>query len=54
MNDLETVFSLENLRRAYRWILSNPDARYKNLFRDCYSAYTLASDSNLDNYATTY
>lgn len=47
MNDLETAFSLQNLRRAYRWLLSNPDARYKNLFRDSYSAYALASDSNL-------
>jgi hypothetical protein len=47
MNDLETAFSLANLRRAYKWILSNPDARYKNLFRDSYSAYALASDSNL-------
>jgi hypothetical protein len=47
MNDLETTFSLANLRRAYKWILSNPDARYKNLFRDSYSAYALASDSNL-------
>lgn len=39
--------SLDNLRRAYRWIQSNPDAHYKSYFRDLYGAYAAASDHNL-------
>lgn len=41
------VYDLHNLRRAYRWVLSAQDARYKSYFRDGYSAYALASDTNL-------
>lgn len=37
----------DNLRRSYRWILSNPDAQYKNHFRDSYEAYAAASAHNL-------
>ena len=47
MNGLERVFDLKNLRRAYRWILSNPDAQYKSYFRDSYDAFAIASDSQL-------
>jgi hypothetical protein len=41
------VYDIRNLRRAYRWVLSNPDPRYKNLFRQDYAAYALATDLNL-------
>lgn len=47
MTDLENIFDLDNLRRAYRWILSNPDAAYKSYFRDSYDAFALASDTHL-------
>ena len=47
MSDLEAVFNLENLRRAYRWIMSNPDAQYKSYFRDFYDAFAIASDTHL-------
>lgn len=47
MSDLEKVFDLANLRRAYRWIMSNPDAQYKSYFRDSYDAFAIASDTHL-------
>jgi reverse transcriptase-like protein len=47
LTDLADVFDLANLRRAYRWIMSNPDARYKSYFRDSYDAFAIASDTQL-------
>lgn len=47
MTDIQTIFSLDNLRRAYRWIMSNPDAHYKSYFRDSYEAFAIASDTHL-------
>ena len=47
MSDLEKVFDLKNLRRAYRWIMSNTDAQYKSYFRDSYDAFAIASDTHL-------
>ena len=47
MSGLEKVFDLKNLRRAYRWIMSNTDAQYKSYFRDSYDAFAIASDSQL-------
>lgn len=47
MSTYDTMCSLPNLRRAYRWLNSNPDYRYKNLFRDSYAAYAISSDANL-------
>ncbi len=47
MSDLDAVFDLKNLRRSYRWILSNPDAQYKAYFRDSYDAFAIASDTHL-------
>jgi hypothetical protein len=41
------VYKISNLQRAYRWVLSSADARYKNYFREDYAAYALASASNL-------
>jgi len=45
--DLDRVFDLKNLRRAYRWLLSNTDVSYKNYFRDSYDAFAIASDTLL-------
>lgn len=36
--------SLENVRRAWRWVLSNPDRAYKKYFREIYAAYAVADD----------
>ncbi|WP_157573200.1 reverse transcriptase domain-containing protein [Novosphingobium sp. AAP83] len=47
MSDLEAVFNLNNLRRAYQWVMSNPDAQYKSYFRDSYDAFAIASDTHL-------
>lgn len=47
MSDLEAAFNLKNLRRAYRWVMSNPDAQYKSYFRDSYDAFAIASDTHL-------
>jgi len=47
LSDLQRVFDLNNLRRAYRWLLSNPDAAYKGYFRDAYDAFALASETHL-------
>ena len=47
MTDLDKVFDLTNLRRSYRWIMSNPDAQYKSYFRDSYDAFAIASDTHL-------
>ena len=47
MSNLDKIFELSNLRRAYRWILSNPDGSYKAFFRDSYSAFAISSDTAL-------
>jgi hypothetical protein len=47
LSDLRRVFDLNNLRRAYRWLLSNPDPAYKGYFRDAYDAFALASETHL-------
>jgi retron-type reverse transcriptase len=47
LSNLEKIFELGNLRRAYRWILSNTDANYKAFFRDSYAAFAISSDTAL-------
>jgi hypothetical protein len=44
---LQAAFALSNLTRAYRWTVSNPDARYKAFFRDSLSSYALTSGTSL-------
>ena len=46
-SDFEKMYSAANLRRAYRWLQSNPDANYKSYFRDAYTAYAAASQLHL-------
>ena len=43
------MYNRENLKRAWRWIISNPDYRYKSYFRDFYNSYNLAIDANLNS-----
>jgi len=47
MNDYLKMCSAANTMRAYRWINTNSDARYKNLFRDSYAAFAISSGRNL-------
>ena len=47
MSSFSQVYESGNILRAYRWVLSNPDPRYKNYFRSEYAAYALATDLNL-------
>ncbi len=47
LDDYQRMCSFENLKRAYRWTQSNPDAVYKGYFRDCYAAYAASSEHNL-------
>src|SRR5262245_22046072 len=43
MSNLKRVYDPANLERAWRWILSNPDAVYKGYFRSLYANYGVAS-----------
>ena len=45
--DLRKLYSRDNLRRAWRWINTDPSYKYKNFFRDLYSAYSFAAEENL-------
>ena len=47
MSDRDALRSPENLRRAWRWIRSNPDAAYKSYFRSLYQNYAIAEDALL-------
>ncbi len=47
MNEYKRMYAKDNLMRAWRWILSNPDYRYKSYFREAYSAYNMAADENI-------
>src|SRR6267143_5808900 len=47
MSDLAQARQVSNLRRAWRWIRSNPDRVFKSYFRDLYSAYAVADEKLL-------
>lgn len=49
MSDLNRAWQIENLRRAWRWIRSNPDRTYKGYFRQLYAAYATADEALLSN-----
>ncbi|MEI6400193.1 MAG: reverse transcriptase domain-containing protein [bacterium] len=46
---MNEVFDKDNLKRAWRWIKSNPDRRYKDYFRELYSEYSIIEDYILDD-----
>jgi len=48
VSDLDKLRDIENLRRAWQWIRSNPDAEYKSYFRDLYRNFAAAEDALLD------
>jgi hypothetical protein len=47
MSTWDEVFQIENLRRAWRWVRSNPDAQFKAYFRELYTLYAIADDTLL-------
>lgn len=49
MADLTRAWQIENLRRAWRWLRSNPDRSYKGYFRQLYSVYAAADEALLSN-----
>lgn len=51
MADLDQLRQADNLRRAWRWLRSNPDSTYKSYFRSLYQRYAIAEDSLLDDLA---
>ena len=51
MSDLSQLRHPDNLRRAWRWLRSNPDAAYKSYFRSLYQRFAIAEDALLDDLA---
>jgi hypothetical protein len=49
MPDLNELRSMDNLRRAWRWVQSNSDANFKSHFRELYRNYAVAEDALLEN-----
>lgn len=49
MDDLTCAYEIKNIRRAWRWIKSNPDATYKNYCRSLYTSYAIADEDALDD-----
>jgi hypothetical protein len=49
---LREAFGVENIRRAWRWIRTNPDAQFKNHFRKLYTAYSGADEPLLEDLRT--
>ncbi len=49
MSDLDRAYDLDNLRRAWRWIKSNPEATYKTYCRSLYTAYAVADEPALSD-----
>ena len=47
MSDYKAMCHIDNLTRAYRWLTTNPEPSYKNLFRDLFANYALSSITNL-------
>jgi len=52
MSDLTRAWNIDNLRRAWQWIRSNPDRSYKGYFRQLYSVYATADEALLNNLRT--
>lgn len=49
MYTIKSVYRQNNLKLAYRRIITNPESTYKNYFRDTYSFYAMAIDDNTKN-----
>lgn len=51
MGSLSDMIEPNNLRRAWRWLKSNPDATYKHYCRGLYQTFAIAEDALLDDLA---
>lgn len=51
MVDVNQLRRADNLRRAWRWLRSNPDATYKSYFRPLYQHFAVAEEAHLDDLA---
>ncbi len=51
MPTLDQAFSQGNVRRAWRWICSNPNAQWKSYFRRLYRQFAIADESLLTDLA---
>lgn len=51
MADLDQLRHPDNLRRAWRWLRSNPDAAYKSYFRSLYQRFAIAEEALIDDLA---
>ena len=51
MADLDQLRHPDNLRRAWRWLRSNPDAVYKSYCRSLYQRFAIAEKALLDELA---
>ena len=49
MANLDQLRNSENLRRAWRWIRSNPDPSYKSYFRPLYQHFAVAEEALLND-----
>ncbi|MEX2215952.1 MAG: RNA-directed DNA polymerase [Phycisphaeraceae bacterium] len=49
MADLDQLRHPDNLRRAWRWLRSSPDAAYKSYFRSLYQRFAVAEEALLDD-----
>jgi hypothetical protein len=49
--DLDQLRHPDNLRRAWRWLRSNPDAAYKSYFRSLYQRFSIAERALLEDLA---
>ena len=47
MTDLEHLWDIDNLRRAWRWVLADSDAKYKAYCRDQYAIFAVVEDELL-------
>ncbi|MFZ0035476.1 MAG: hypothetical protein WAK60_10890 [Sedimentisphaerales bacterium] len=46
---LKKAFGIDNLKRAWLWTRTNPDAQYKSYFRHIYKAYSLTTDKEIED-----
>lgn len=51
MSDRKQISNIDNLKRAWRWIQSNPEAKYKAYFRHLYRNYSVAEEELLNDLA---
>jgi hypothetical protein len=49
LGSLQEAYRRDNLERAWRWIRSNPDAKFKSYFRSAYAEFALADFRLIDD-----